>query len=185
MDISTNAIDLLYLTNASTLKGITAKQKLAYTKADLSLYRKRIFEQTRDILIGKKVEKDIYNAFNEYVGVSISHFKFLDKKEIIQKDYENIKKKAQKVNHLNYGEVNKLVYKNEKPTHYKITDCIKVKRKSKLKKKMIIPQIRDFTKNIAAKSKDKSIAEKDNIIIRYDETKIKKKKKKKEDNKKK
>ena len=112
MDISTNAIDLLYLTNASTLKGITAKRKLAYNKADLSLYRKRIFEQTRDILIGNKVEKDIYNAFNEYVGVSISHFKFLDKKEIIQKDYENIKKKAQKINRINYQEVNKLVYKN-------------------------------------------------------------------------
>ena len=48
-----------------------------------------------------------------------------------------------------------------------------------------MPQIRDFTKNITAKSKEKNIVEKDNIIIRYDETKIKKKKKKKEDNKKK
>ena len=185
MDISTNAIDLLYLTNASTFKAITSKKELNYTKEDLKLYRKRIFEQTRDILIGKEVEKDIHNAFNEYVGVSIGHFKFLDKKEIIQKDYENIKKKSQKVNHFNYREINKLVYKNEKPTHYKITDCIKVKRKTKIKKKMIIPQIRDFTKKIAAKSNDKSIVEKDNIIIRYDETKIKKKKKKKEDNKKK
>ena len=50
---------------------------------------------------------------------------------------------------------------------------------------MILPQIRDFTKNISAAPKDKSIGKKDNIIIRYDEAKIKKKEKKKEENKKK
>ena len=185
MDISTNAIDLLYLTNTNTFKNITTKKKLTYNKEDLKLYRKRIFEQTRDILVGNKVEKDIHNAFDEYVGLSINHFKFLDKKEIIQKDYEHIKKKSKKVSNIDYKEINKLVFKNEKPTHYKITDCIKVKRKTKIKKKMILPQIRDFTKNISAAPKDKSIGKKDNIIIRYDEAKIKKKEKKKEDNKKK
>ena len=184
MDISTNAIDLLYLTKPNIFKNITIKKELKYSKADLKLYRKRIFEQTRDILVGNKVEKDIHNAFDEYVVLSINHFKFLDKKEIIQKDYENIKKKSKKVSNLNYKEINKLVFKNEKPTHYKITDYIKVKRKIKNKKKMILPQIRDFTKNIS-ESKDKSVVKKDNIIIRYDEAKIKKKEEKKEDNKKK
>ena len=111
MDISTNAIDLLYLTNTNTFKNITTNKKLSYNKVDLKLYRKRIFEQTRDILIGNKVKKDIHHAFDEYVGLSINHFKFLDKKEIIQKDYENLKKKTKKVSNLDYKEINKLVYK--------------------------------------------------------------------------
>ena len=37
MDISRNAIDLLYLTNANTFKTITSTKKLNYTKEDLDM----------------------------------------------------------------------------------------------------------------------------------------------------
>ena len=76
-----------------------------------------------------------------------------------------------------------------KPSHIRITDCIPVKRKTKIKKKLIIPQQRDYANHKreikskeVTKSKDnpkKKVGEKDNIIIRYDEKKIKEKNKKK------
>ena len=76
------------------------------------------------------------------------------------------------------------MYKKDKPVHRRITDCIAVKRKTKIKKKMIIPKQRDFSNHKAVKKTvkptEKKVAEKDNIIIRYDEKKIKEKDKKKQ-----
>ena len=101
---------------------------------------------------------------------------------------------------FDYNDANKLVYKNNKPTHIRITDCIPVKIKNKAKTKIIIPRQRDFTKtksktkgnavkqtNALAPSKaviknntsTQKVGEKDNIIIRYDEKKIKEKNEKK------
>ena len=191
MDISTNMIDLMYLTNSKTFNSTTQNpQKDLYTKEDLKKYRTRIFEQTRDILTGKSVDKEIKASFDEYIKLSINNFKFLDKRDIIQQDYTNIKNSRKKMGKFDYKETNKLVYKNDKPSHIRITDCIPVKRKTKIKKKLIIPQQRDFTNHKSVvkskevtKSKDnpeKKVGEKDNIIIRYDEKKIKEKNKKKQ-----
>lgn len=191
MDISTNMIDLMYLTNSKSFNSTTQNEKpVLYTKDDLKKYRTRIFEQTRDILTGKSVDKEIKAAFDDYVKLSINNFKFIDKRDIIQQDYTNIKTAQKKFSKLDYTETNKLVYKKEKPSHIRITDCIPIKRKTKAKKKLIIPQQRDFTNHKAVpkskevtKSKEKikkKVVEKDNIIIRYDEKKIKEKNKKKQ-----
>ena len=201
MDISTNIIDLMYLTNSKSFNSTIQNRKtVPYTKDDLKKYRTRIFEQTRDILTGKSLDKNIKASFDEYVKLSINNFKFLDKRDIIQKDYANIKVPKEKMGKFDYNDTNKLVYKNNKPTHIRITDCIAVKRKTKAKKKIIIPRQRDFTTSkaqikgnavkqtkILAPSKavtrdnapTQKIGKKDNIIIRYDEKKIKEKNKKK------
>ena len=190
MNISTNDIDLLYLTNSKTFNNDAAlKNQELYTKEELKKYRTKIFEQTRDILTGKSVNTEIKCAFDEYVKVSINHFKFINKRNIIQQDYTNIKIPEKKMSKIDYNETNKLVYKKDKPVHRRITDCIPVKRKKREKKKMIIPQQRDFSNHKQAEKKkknEKKVVEKDNIIIRYDEKKIKEKnknkKKKKEKN---
>jgi hypothetical protein len=183
MNISTNDIDLLYLTNSKTFNNDTAlKNQELYTQEELKKYRTKIFEQTRDILTGKSVNKDIKYAFDEYIKVSINHFKFINKRNIIQQDYTNIKISEKKISKIDYNETNKLVYKKDKPVHIRITDCIPVKRKKKNKKKMIIPKQRDFSNHKQAEKKkknEKNVVEKDNIIIRYDEKKIKEKNKKK------
>ena len=63
MDISTNMIDLMYLTNSKSFNSTTQNEKpVLYTKDDLKKYRTRIFEQTRDILTGKSVDKEIKAA---------------------------------------------------------------------------------------------------------------------------
>lgn len=72
MDISTNIIDLMYLTNSKTFNpNATIQSKALYTDSDLKLYKRQIFEQTRDILTGKDVDKQIKSAFDEYVKLSI------------------------------------------------------------------------------------------------------------------
>ena len=185
MDISTNIIDLMYLTNSKTFNpNVTIQSKALYTDSDLKLYKRQIFEQTRDILTGKDVDKQIKAAFDEYVKLSIDHFKFLKKRDVIQGDYSNIKTREKKLGKIDYNETNKLMYKKDKPVHRRITDCIAVKRKTKIKKKMIIPKQRDFSNHKAVKKTvkptEKKVAEKDNIIIRYDEKKIKEKDKKKQ-----
>ena len=191
MDISTNMIDLMYLTNSKSFNSTTQNQQtVLYSKGDLKKYRTRIFEQTRDILTGTSIDKEIKASFDEYIKLSINNFKFLDKRDIIQQDYTNIKISQKKIGKFDYNETNKLVYKSDKPSHIRITDCIPVKRKIKAKKKLYIPQQRDFSNHKAVeKSKkvtktkeklQKKVIEKDNIIIRYDEKKIKEKNKKKE-----
>ena len=201
MDISTNMIDLMYLTNSKSFNSTVQDQKtVLYAKEDLKKYRTRIFEQTRDILTGKSLDKNIKASFDEYVKLSIKNFKFLDKRDIIQQDYTNIKESKKKMGKFAYNDINKLVYKNNKPTHIRITDCIAVKIKTKGKRKIIIPRQRDFTnskvqikgntvkqtKTVASSktvtknnASPQNIGKKDNIIIRYDEKKIKEKNKKK------
>lgn len=181
MNISPNSIDLMYLSNQNSFK-IKEKNEPLYTKKDLLKYRNRIFTQTRDILKGKITDINTQAAFDEYVKISIENFKFLDKKNIIQKDYSDIKIPDKPIGKIDYNETNKLVYKKDEPTHRRITDCIAIKRKTKIKKKMIIPKQRDFSNDIPVEKKqppEKNIAEKDNIIIRYDEKKIKEKNKNK------
>ena len=188
MDISTNALDLLYLTNPITFKKSRQKPETKYTSNELKIFRKRIFEQTRDILIGKKCNDDVKDAFDEYVRLSIGNFRFQDKMAIIQHDYKDVKNKTEKISKIDYGEVDKLMYKNEKPVHYKITDLINVKITKANKKKMIIPRRRDYTIKPLVPSKadpskadpskaSKSVVKKDNIVIRYDEKKTGERKK--------
>jgi len=156
MDISTNALDLLYLTNPITFKKSRQKPETKYSSNELKIFRKRIFEQTRDILIGKKCNDDVKDAFDEYVRLSIGNFRFQDKMAIIQHDYKDVKNKTEKISKIDYGEVDKLMYKNEKPVHYKITDLINVKITKANKKRMIIPRRRDYTiKPVAEPSRAK------------------------------
>ena len=174
MDISTKHLDLLYLSRGKVGKEKEKKEK-KYKKSDLNKYKKRIFEQCRDILMGNKTTPEIDNIFDDYIKMSIEHFKFLDKRDTIQKDYTNIKNKNEKLTKIDYDETNKIMFKQDKPVHIKITDCIAVKKKNKAKKKMIIPRQRDYNKREQTKSKA-APAKPNDIVIRYDKKKKIKKK---------
>ena len=93
MDVSTNKIDLEYLTNPCYTVKIPEKKKdkiYCVNFEDLNFYKKRIFELTRKMLLGGSVNTKINDAFHGWAKVSIEHFKFIDKKEIIQDDYKDI-----------------------------------------------------------------------------------------------
>ena len=94
MDISKNAqIDLLYLRNPNfKFKYNKSDNDLKYTE-EIKFYRKRILNDTKEYLRGNKINQDLDNAFFEFATNLISHYKFIDKKDLIQKEYSDIPKK--------------------------------------------------------------------------------------------
>ena len=60
---------------------------------DVKFYRKRILHLTKQLLKNEiKTTSSIKASFNDYVNQVIMDFKFIDKKELLQKEYEDIKK---------------------------------------------------------------------------------------------
>ena len=67
---------------------------------DIAFYRKRILNTTKDLLRKKSVNSAVDGSFIEYCNELIKYFKFIDKKEVLQEEYKNLKEKKQtKVDH--------------------------------------------------------------------------------------
>jgi len=145
MDISkNNQIDLLYLTNPNL--------KIKYNKTneninivsldDIKFYRKRILIDTKEYLRGNKITEDLDSCFKNYAKKLIEHYKFNDKKDIIQDEYKDIKKnkKNKKIPNLEMINENKKLMKKIKKEKNKIEDFIPVIVKERKKKKIIMPQ---------------------------------------------
>lgn len=147
MDISVNPLDLMYFTNTSAYKKINIKKErerdVEYDK-DLQFYRKRILQKTKDLLRNQETDETLKSTFRGYSSMLIEHFKFIDKKDIIQEDYKNLgEKKSKRVNKdFEMQEQNKLMMKEKKgKERSKIESFIDVKiHKSKKEEKKYIPQ---------------------------------------------
>ena len=133
MDVSTNIIDLEYLTNPCYTVKIPEKKKnqiYCVSSEDLNFYKKRIFELTRKMLIGGKINTKINDAFNGWAKVCIEHFKFMDKRDIIQEDYKDVPvRKNNKASHFNLQETNKLFSKQQ--TYTDIATLLNIRKKTK------------------------------------------------------
>ena len=85
MDVSLNLIDLQYLTNPDKLTKLMQKKDLQQIPHnDLDFYKKRIFQLTKDMLRGEKINTKVTKAFVNYAQICIDHFKFTDMMELIQ-----------------------------------------------------------------------------------------------------
>ena len=79
-------------------KYISKKISKDVDKKEKKFYRKRILNLTKDLLSseaevnGNKLLPDVKYAFDNYVRTCIHSFKILDSNDIIQSEYENIKK---------------------------------------------------------------------------------------------
>ena len=145
MDISLNSInhlDLQYLTNSTVKKFNKMKEnQIYYTEEDLKFYRKRVLHLTKDLLKGGKSESDLVNnSFENYVRMCIHNFKFLDKKDIIQEEYENMEEVEKECKNIDMKETNRKILRMKSlPGPKTIDKFIKIK-KTKVKKKMKLPQ---------------------------------------------
>ena len=146
MDCSLNLIDLQYLSNPLELSKLTRNKEIVNISLnEINFYRKRIFQLTKDLLRGEKKDNKIQKAFQNYALTCIDYFKFSDKMEIIQKDYENIKNPIEKKTNFNLDDTNNLIMKQKKQHVPKITDNIKIKITStRTIKPPIIPKKRNF-----------------------------------------
>ena len=143
MDGSTNELDLRYLTNPVFIQNLNIKETETSTirKKDLKRFKSRIFELTRDILLGKDdIDDSIMNSFNEYAKTCIKHFKFTDKSNMIQEDYANYDSIKNKIKDIsNNYDYNKLIMKEQQKQN-PIMDFVEIKNKKK--EEIILPKIR-------------------------------------------
>tara|TARA_B100000963_G_scaffold329689_1_gene319272 strand:- start:944 stop:1435 length:492 start_codon:yes stop_codon:yes gene_type:complete len=145
MDLSRNIqMDLLYLTNDRARRRVACLEN-GVNKEDLKFYRKRILQQTKEYLREGRLENMIDRAFDNYADKLIEYYKFIDKKEIIQKEYEFMKdgKKEHNVKDINLMEENKKMMKEVEPPVKTIKDFVNVVAE-KPKKKRVIPQLKKF-----------------------------------------
>ena len=93
MNISLNSIDdatLEYMVNVAQYEKYLRKNNLDYDtgfKKDLKFYRKRIISITKDLFKNEVKDVALNGAFNMYMKACISHLKFEDQSETIQKCY--------------------------------------------------------------------------------------------------
>ena len=144
MDISkNNQIDLLYLTNPLILhkynKTLPKEKKL--DEEDIKFYRKRILQTTKNYLRLNRINSEVDSAFENYAEQLIKHFKFIDKKEMVQKEYENLpKKKNKKISKFELMDQDTLIMKTKENTIKTIKDYLPIVVKEKKKKRLIIPK---------------------------------------------
>ena len=95
MDISLNSVDdatLEYMVNVAQYEKYLRKNNIDYNtgfKRDLKFYRKRIISITKDLFKDEMKDVDITlnSAFNMYMKACITHLKFEDQSDTIQKCY--------------------------------------------------------------------------------------------------
>lgn len=83
--------DSEYFANQQLYNKIIKKDNsLPYDKNEYRFYKKRILQLVKDIMRKKETTNEIVIPFNNFVVSAIEHFKFEDKKSIIQSEYEEI-----------------------------------------------------------------------------------------------
>lgn len=144
MDLSRNIqMDLLYLTNTRMKIRVENLDK-GVNKDDLKFYRKRILQQTKNYLREGRLDSSVDKAFDNYVDILMEHYKFIDKKELIQREYKEMKEpKKKKVNDINILEENKKMMKEIQAPIKTIKDFITVVAE-KPKNKRIIPKLKEY-----------------------------------------
>ena len=144
MDLSRNIhMDLLYLTNGR-MRNKMENLENGVNKVDLKFYRKRILQQTKNYLREGRLESSIDRAFDNYADKLIEYYKFIDKKEIIQKEYENMEENSSiDVKDIDLSEENKKMMKEVEAPVKTIKDFITVVAE-KPKKKRVIPKLKEY-----------------------------------------
>ena len=139
MEDSTSSYDLLYLTNHTDFRKVKDTVCEPNLIEDVKFYKERIIQQTIELINNKEVTPQITNCFNNYLFLTVEHFKFIDKRDIIQKEYENIKEKDGIEIPFNLKKTNKILEKLKKKTG-KITDSISIKINHTNEKKIVYPK---------------------------------------------
>ena len=159
MDISKNKqVDLLYLINPNFKLKYNKEVTEIVDSEDVKFYRKRILQDTKDLLRGNDITEDIQNMFDRYCDELIKYYKFIDKKKQIQEEYKNLpEKKEKKITEFELQKENELILKKPEMIKKTIKDFIPIVVKERTKKNMIIPKKKTYDlKNPKNREKEKS-----------------------------
>ena len=142
----TKNLDLQYLTNPAEMQRLVkpAANEAKPVLEGVKDYRKRIFVQTKEYLRGKTVNPSLDRAFHAYAMACVTHFKFSDKSEIIQKDYKGYgNKKTLPAVGFDMKGSNRVIMKKTDIRPPRITDHINIKS-NRVHPKPIIPKQRSY-----------------------------------------
>ena len=147
--MSNEKIDLLYLTNQNFIDKYNQKTKLNSKNdliKDMLFYRKRILQSTKDLLRENSIDNTVDASFLQYVKQLINHYKFIDKKDVIQDEYKHLQEKKKKPIDPNFklSDKDKLMTKEFKKNIKTIKDCLPLVVKTKNKKKRTYPKKKDI-----------------------------------------
>ena len=159
MDISKNKqVDLLYLINPNFKLKYNKEVTEIVDSEDVKFYRKRILQDTKDLLRGNNITENIQNLFDRYCDELIKYYKFIDKKKQIQEEYKNLpEKKEKKITEFELQKENELILKKPEMIKKTIKDFIPIVVKERKKKNMIIPKKKTYDlKNPKNREKEKS-----------------------------
>ena len=96
-----NCNDIEYLINPIMLDKLN-KIKKNNTNKDVSFYKKRILHLIKNLLNDKEenINNMLLESYENFINNAIYHFKMVDTKDILQKEYEVINK-TNKINKIN------------------------------------------------------------------------------------
>ena len=86
-------LDLMYFTNPNFCRKNNIKNPdLEIDVNEVAFYKNRIQKTINDLLDGKKINNVVDATFNNFLKKTMEYYKFVDKSDIIQKEYNDIKK---------------------------------------------------------------------------------------------
>jgi hypothetical protein len=150
MDISFNTIN--YLMSNSTCKKLQEKHNCLNKEInhelrnDTKFYKKRIYQITKDLIRkkidGNTIDKNLDELFTSYLDSLIEHFKFDDKKDILQEEFKNMNNKKVHFSFNKIEDINADEYIMKRPEIKlnTIEDCMNITIKKPEKKKLILPK---------------------------------------------
>ena len=148
---SNEKIDLLYLTNQNFIDKYNQKKNLdcvsEQLKSEITFYRKRILQETKNLLRGNSININVNESFLSFSSELIKYFKFIDKKELIEKEYEGLEHKEKKHcdTNFNISDQNVIMTRKTQPTIKTIENCIPLKITSTKKQhKIKYPEKKQF-----------------------------------------
>ena len=122
MDISSNNISNLatwtFLTNPLYTRELS-KNINKITNNDLEekkFYKKRLNMIHKQLMHGEIIDKDVQRVHDEFIKVSINYLKMIDKKDILQQEYEGQNHETNKPDfHFDLDTENKQIMKTNEP----------------------------------------------------------------------
>jgi len=151
MDISRNQIDLMYLTNRLKMdKVVNIKEKRTILKSEKEKYKNKISQLLKsfmeeDCTYENVMKNELKMMFDDFLLKTIRYYKFQNKENKVQSQYDKTQKKKNKCTKLNLNEIDITIMKKpEKPKNKNLDSFIKKKKKKRKMKKMVIPKKIDY-----------------------------------------
>ena len=121
-----NNATLTYLSNPLYQTNIDKQTLILPDKEEQRFYRKRILSLHKDMLRGITPNKEIKQIHDNYVFALINYFKMIDKKDILQEEYDNLEIKSKEKNkEFDIKKADSLLMEEQIPTLDKFVKCIK------------------------------------------------------------